>query len=250
MLNLRKGRPIAVIDNGKYKGEIIYIKDDKGPNDYEGTKDINLKNSTVNPMLDDKARSVMYIAGPSGSGKSTYAANLAKSYRKMHPKKDIYIFSRTDSRDDPAYKKLKPIQVTLDDSLITDPIDISEIDGGSLIIFDDCNTVHDEDIKKEIEKLQADIMEVGRKMDISIIMTNHLVNPNEKKLGRTIMNEMHGGTFFPKSGSSYQIKYCLKQYMGLDNKQIDEIMKLPGRWVTILKHYPMCVLHEHGAYLL
>ena len=61
MLNLRKGKPIAIVDNGKYKGEIIYIKDDKGPNDYEGTKDINLKNSTVNPMLDDKARSVMYI---------------------------------------------------------------------------------------------------------------------------------------------------------------------------------------------
>ena len=61
---------------------------------------------------------------------------------------------------------------------------------------------------------------------------------------------MQSLTVFPKSGSSQQIRYCLKQYYGLNNKQINAILSLPSRWITIYKNYPMCVLYEKGAFVI
>jgi hypothetical protein len=207
--------------------------------------------STLLPIPSVDERSVDYIAGPSGSGKSTYAAKLATSFKKIYPEKDFFVFSRTDARRDPAFAKLKPIQITIDDSIVDNPVDITnELSGGCLILFDDCNTIQNDAQKKAIDKLMADIMEVGRKLNIWIIITNHLVIPNEKKVARTILNEMQSLTVFPKSGSLQQIRYCLKTYYGLNNKQINEITHVPSRWVTIYKNYPMCVLHEKGAYIL
>jgi hypothetical protein len=255
MLSLQEGEPIAIIESGKYKGELIgLVKDEENSEDSSeelcGTREIYLKKDTLSPVLSANERQVGYIAGPSGSGKSFYASKLIKMFKKMFPKKDIYLFSRTDYKDDPAYKKLKPIQIELDESLIDDPIDITEIQGGSLIIFDDCNTIPDTRIKKVVDALICDIMEVGRKLGIWIILTNHLVNPNEKKFARTVMNEMQSFTFFPKSGSAYQIKYCLKNYFGMSKEQIEKIMRLKSRWVTVLKNYPQCVLYKHGVYLI
>jgi len=287
MLNFSEGRPLAKISGGKYNNEILYIdtKDDKekicgGCNCKSCSKkcikkrcckNCNMYNkdssssegdhggecfevsdeSYLLPIPSVDERSVDYIAGPSGSGKSTYAAKLAMSFKKIYPQKDFFIFSRTHSKNDPAFSKLKPIQIIIDDSIVDNPIDITrELTGGCLVLFDDCNTIQNDAQKKSIDKLMADIMEVGRKLNIWIIITNHLVIPNEKKVARTILNEMQSLTVFPKSGSVQQIRYCLKQYYGLNNKQIDEIIHVPSRWVTIYKNYPMCVLHEKGAYIL
>jgi len=251
MLNLNDGQPIGKIDGGKYKDEIIYLQsDDYDEDDYNGCQKIDLKKNKLKPLMNTDARQVCYIAGPSGSGKTTYAVELAKSYKKIFPKRPIYVFSRADIKNDPAFKGLKVMQIALDETLVSDPIDITELEEGSLVLFDDCNTIGDKAIKTAIDHLITDIMEVGRKLGLWLILTNHLVNPNEKKFGRTVMNEMQSFTFFPKSGSAYQIRYCLKNYFGMSKKQIDDILALKSRWVTVLKSYPQCVLHLHGAYLL
>lgn len=204
------------------------------------------------PLPNFQERFVEYISGPSGSGKSTVASQLAQQFKIMYPGKPIYIFSRTDAKKDPAFLKLRPIQIDIDETMIDNPIDITKevTEGGCLMIFDDCNTIHNDKVKKEIDKLMSDAMEVGRKLDCNIIITNHLVIPNEKKFARTMLNEMNMLTIFPKSGSSQQIKYALKTYYGLNNKQIDKILESPGRWVRISKTYPQYVLNEHGAYIL
>ena len=204
------------------------------------------------PLPNFSERFVEYISGPSGSGKSTVASQLAQQFKIMYPQKPIYMFSRTDSKKDPAFQKLRPIQIDIDETMIDNPIDITKevTEGGCLMIFDDCNTIHNDKVKKEIDKLMSDAMEVGRKLDCNIIITNHLVIPNEKKFARTMLNEMNMLTIFPKSGSSQQIKYALKTYYGLNNKQIDKILESPGRWVRISKTYPQYVLNEHGAYIL
>ena len=143
------------------------------------------------------------------------------------------------------------MQVKIDESLLENPIDIEkDIKKGSLIIFDDCSTVINKKVKEAINNLIIDILEVGRKLGIWVIMTNHLVNPAERKLGRVILNELQTFTFFPRSGSAYQIRYCLKQYFGLSKKQIDAIFELPSRWVTVRRQYPMVVIYQHGAYQL
>lgn len=279
MLNLSAGRPLALISGGEYDREIIYLKledddkccgcvkcskkcirkpccndckiyyDDDDVEDNLGT-DFKIDDGKLLALPKVDERSVDYIAGPSGSGKSTYAVSLARAFKKIYPKKDFFVFSRTDVKNDPAFAGLRPIQVTIDESIVDDPIDITQLSAGCFILFDDCNTLPNEKQKKAIDKLMADIMEVGRKLGIWICITNHLVIPNEKKIARTIMNEMQSLTVFPKSGASQQIRYCLKQYYGLNNKQITKIIELPSRWVTVHKNYPMCVVYDKGVFIL
>ncbi len=204
------------------------------------------------PLPDLTERFVEYIAGPSGSGKSHIASGLATEFKRINPRKPVYIFSRTDARKDPVYRNLKPIQIDINETLLEDPIDITDEikEGGALMIFDDCGTIQDDKLRKEVEKLMSDAMEVGRKLNCNIIITNHLVIPNEKKFARTVLNEFNTLTVFPKSGSSQQIRYALKTYVGLNNKQIDDILALKSRWVRISKSYPQYVLYDKGAYIL
>lgn len=271
MLNLdSQGRPIAKIisKQNDNQGTLIYLNTDddikcsntkcKGfckscISKIKGEDSIKLNKQLVNllpiPKLDE--REVMYIAGPSGSGKSSHAAKILNLLQQIFPEKNIYGFSRTNLKDDPAYKDIKISQISLDESLIENPIDINrEIKDSAIILFDDCNTIQSDSLKKTIEKLIMDILEVGRKLNIWIILTNHLVIPNERKLARTILNEIQSFTFFPKSGTSQQISYCLKNYFGLDAKKIREILSIDSRWVTIYKNYPMYVIYDSGVYIL
>ena len=281
MLSLTKGRPIAKIIGGNYDGELLGLvmehqrdeecclcedcgkkcrkrpccKRCKVKLDSDEVSNLGdaivLTEGKLIPLPNVDSRSVDFIAGPSGSGKSTCAVNLATIFKKVFPEKDIYLFSRTDFKNDPVFRDLHPIQIKIDESLLDKPIDITqELKGGALIIFDDCNTLQNDKLKKEIDKLMNDIMEIGRKLGIWIIITNHLVIPSEKKMARTVLNEMHTLTVFPKSGSAQQIRYCLKTYFGLPEKQIQEILNLPSRWVMINKSYPQFVIHEKGAYLI
>lgn len=276
MFSLYSGLPIAKIIGGEYNGEIVFLKkeDDKNNRDERCCRKCSnkckkkpcckkceyndeigdnfiLEDGKLQPLMNVEQRSVNYVAGPSGSGKSTYASDLIRTYRKIFPEKELFIFSRTNAGNDPALVKLGGRQVEIGEKLVTNPINIEkQLKGGCIILFDDCNTIQNEKFKKAVDKLMEDIMETGRKMDITTIITNHLVIPNEKKFARTVLNEIHSMTFFPKSGSSQQIRYALKTYFGLNNKQIDELLALPSRWVTISKQYPMFVLHEKGGFIL
>ena len=248
-LSLTDGTPFARIISGQYKNKLIFIDADETAEGPHYAK-IDLKKSKLEPIMNPDQRGVYVVGGPAGAGKSTYAAKLAQSFKKIHPKKDIYFFSRTDVKDDPAYKKIKPIQVKLDESPISDPILIEDIDKGSLLIFDDVNTIHDKNIKAEVLHLIQDVLEVGRKMNLSIIITTHLINPSEKVFARTMLNEVQYLTFFPRGSSAYQIRYVLQNYFGLDKAQIDVVLKLPSRWVTISKLYPPVVMYDGGCYTL
>jgi len=246
-----EGTPIAKFMN-KRKSTLLCISKDgeSSDSDDDKLKYVQLASGKFEPRMNPYQRNVNYIAGPSGSGKTHYAVALAKAYLKMFDV-PFFVFSRTDYRKDPAFKGMKPIQIDINESLLTDPIDITqELTGGSLVLFDDCNTIQDDKLLKVVEKLIADILEIGRKENINILYTSHLVIPNNKKAARTIMNELQTVTVFPKSGSAQQIRYALKTYFGLDNKQIDRIIQTKSRWVTVSKSYPMYVLSEKEAYIL
>jgi len=273
MLSLGGGKPIAQIRGGKLNGEIVCIWEEKKCcskhseyckmkpccnkcNIYDVVmigKKLELKNGIMVPIVDLEQRSVNYIAGPSGSGKSTIASKLIKGYCSLNPEKPLYIFSRTNPKDDPAFKNLKYTTVPINqDLLIENPIDIKQdLAGGSIVLFDDCNTIQDDKLKKAVEKIIEDILEVGRKMDITIFITNHLIVPNERRFARTIMNELQTLTIFPQSGSAYQIEQVLCTYFGVDKNRVKkEILSLPSRWVMVKKNFPRTVLHEKGAFIL
>ncbi len=261
MFNLNDGKAVAKIAGGDDNGEILYLTKEKevvsdnSSDDSESSVD-NLGprvefDGRLSPLLDVDQRNVAYVAGPSGSGKTTYALNLVKNYLKIFPRKDFFLFSRADYKNDPAYQGMRVQQVKIDETILEHPINIeTELVGGSILLFDDCNTIQNDKLKKQIDKLMGDIMEVGRKLDITIIITNHLVIPNERKMARTLLNEAQIITVFPKSGSTQQIAYALKTYFGLSKRQINELLDLPSRWVTVYKNYPIFVMYEHGAYIL
>lgn len=280
--SLTKGRPIAKIVGGDYDGEIVGLVTEEKDEDkpcckrcsskckkrpccedcnmcYKDKTDrlsdlgnsIKFTEGNLMPLPNIEGRSVDYIAGPSGSGKTTQAVSLINAFKKIFPDKDFYLFSRTNYKEDPAYKGLRPIQIPINDDLIENPIDITkELRGGTILLFDDCNTVQNSKQKKEVDKLMGDIMETGRKLGIWIVITNHLVLPSERQMARTVMNELHTMTIFPRSGSTQQITYSLKTYFGLSKKQIDEILQLPSRWVLVSKSYPQFVVFEKGCYTL
>lgn len=250
MLNIKEGEPIAQIKSGKHKNDIIYL-DRMLDDEKKGTNEIDLKKNKLQTILNPDNRQVCYVCGPSGAGKSHYTASLIESYNKLFPKRDVFLFSRTDAKNDPAYAKLKKIsQVALDESLIEEPIDIEEdFEYGSLVVFDDCNTINDKKILDAVNLLMADILECGRKLGLWIIITSHLITTSDRKMSKIIMNEQQALTIYP-SGGAHQIKYCLKNYYGFSTKQIARILALKSRWVTILKNFPQCIIYEHGCYLL
>lgn len=249
MFNSKKGRPVIKIRGGEHDGKIIYINEDDKVKSGNLGKEFEVDDGKLEIIPNIDQRETVYIAGPSGSGKSTFAAKYIQKYKKLFEENPIYVFSR-DNGGDPEINKLKPVYVPITDDLVNNPIDITEEMQDSLILFDDCNTIMNDKIKKSISKLIQDILEVGRKLNIYIVLTSHLVIPNEKKDARVIMNEMHSLTVFPKSGSSQQIAYALKTYFGLNKNQIEHILGLDSRQVTIYKSYPSYVVYDKGCFIL
>jgi hypothetical protein len=269
MLSLTRGRPIAKICGGKLDGELIFLDTTEEPccskcggcclkhkkpccknccKMGEIGKKIMIDDGKLTPVPNDSGRETPYIAGQSGSGKSTLTAEYAGNFKKMYKDGDIFLFSRLD--EDPSLDKIKPTRIKIDDSLVHDPIDITkEIQDGSLIIFDDIDTIQDKKQRDAVYKLLNDVLEIGRHINCYCIVTNHLINPSDRKFGRCILNECSSISFFPKSGNAHQISYVLKNYLGFSTKQIKKVMKLPSRWVTVFKNYPTCVLYEQGCFI-
>lgn len=249
MFSFKKGRPIAKFINGPNKGRVTLNIIDRGNLKGELGSKIQFESHLI-PVPDIINRQVVYIAGPSGSGKSTMAAEYITTFKKAFPDRPIYIFSR--KKNDPALDHLNPNWVCIDERMVENPIDITTDIGsdGALVLFDDCATFIDDKIKKAVSKLMADILEVGRSLNIYCVVTSHLINPNERRDGRIILNESHSIVIFPKSGNSHAINYALKTYCGFSKKSIEEILNLPSRWVWISKQYPNYILYSNGAYIV
>jgi hypothetical protein len=191
-------------------------------------------------------RECLYIAGPSGSGKSTYLNNYVKEYKKVFPKREVYIFSRVEQ--DKTLEGNNDIQhIMIDEELLDDPI-VNEDLTKSAVIFDDVDTIQEKNIADYIAHLRSDLLETGRHNKVTLLCTSHLLMDYKKT--RTLLNEATSVTFFPRSGSAYHIQRFLKVYCGLNQIQIERILALPSRWVTICKTAPMWVLYSQGCYLL
>lgn len=247
MFTFDKGRPIAKFTTGKNKDKVILklLENDDNESEILGT-DIEFNRSKIVPIPNEKTR-IYYIAGPSGSGKSTMAANILQSYKKDNPKNPIYIFSRKD--EDAILDKLKPIRIMIDDDLLDSPVDITKEANNCCFLFDDYNTIQDKELREAVSKIMHDILEVGRSYNVTCIITNHLINGDNKKDMRTIFSEAHNITIFPQCGNRHGMEYMLKNYIGLHKDIIKRILNLKSRWCTISTTYPNYILYENGAFI-
>lgn len=211
------------------KGQYIYFNPEGSPNVFQTDTEIEI-------IPNNKAREILYITGPSGSGKSYFAAKYVEKFCEIFPDSKILLFSRKD--EDPAFDKIKQIKrVKIDDELVQANINILQCcKPDTLLIFDDIDSLE----KKNWEcvaKLIYDLCEVGRSYRLYGIITSHLVNSNNKKFSRIILNESHFVTFFPKTNIKGN-KYFLETYCGLEKNAIKELLNKNTRAITVHRNYP------------
>ncbi len=266
MFSFEHGNPVAIVDGGSDHGRVIHLIENPSQEEYS-SEEINdgsfvkvIDDAIMQQLPNTQGHIVMNVGGPKGSGKSTLIGKFAKLYHKIWPNKRIIIIS-SEEEDKPLddIPNVERLDIT-DKDLVDNPIEVKELQG-SLLIFDDYDSIDDKEIRSAIVDLLHRVLKKGRlksseeltieerrEGDIDVIVTSHQLLDYKKT--REILNEMTSVTFFPKSGSTFQLKRLLKEYCGLSNQDIDEIFDLPSRWVTYFKQYPNWVLFEKGCYLL
>lgn len=247
MLSWSSGQiPVAVVrgsKGGKNDGKILYLSDKQNapPGSFV---DLEMLDGQLQVYPNPSQRNVAYCAGQSGSGKSTWMGNYIAEYALLHKDRPIFIVSRLN--DDKAFDDIPNVERIPAESVLTDNLTMTNFPEGCFVLFDDTETIPDDKVKKAVQKLRTDILETGRHRMIDVGITNHnLIDGNST---RTILNEAHYLTVFPKGGSMNQLRYLLKTYLGFSREEIAFLTKLPSRWVSIYRNYPGCVVYSTGAY--
>ena len=207
------------------------------------------KGDAVIQQLPDKdaERSVLYISAPSGAGKSYYTREYIAEYRKIYPKRDVFVFSSLD--DDPTLDKLKylkRIKIRKPEFLTTElSVDMFK---DSLVVMDDVDVIADRKIKLKVFQLLNTLLQVGRHENVSVVYTSHMACNGAET--RIILAECHSLTTFPKNIGGKAARYLYDNYLGLDKTEIKSLKSVQGRHVTILKSFPMVALSEGRAWVL
>jgi GTPase SAR1 family protein len=261
MFSFEEGLPIAIVRGGKSDSTIIYLdKDGKESKSMVDMKELSLKDDgKFEQLCNTQNHEICFVAGPSGSGKSTYIANYIRNYQKIYPKKDVFILSALTADKPLDDLGVKRIDLN-DEELLDHPLNVEDF-RGSLLIFDDYDTVGEKKIQEQVNDLLDQCIQIGRikssegltvaesrSGDIDVLIAKHQLYDNKKT--KLILVEATSVTFFPSSGSTYQIESFLKRYAGLKPDAIDKIFNLDGRWVTLFRRYPQLIMSEKQMYLL
>ncbi len=226
--------------HSKQRSEIIY-------NDGSRISPIYLlKNDPKEPTVR------VYCCGATGSGKTTWIINFIKEllhskatfFNKAIPKR-IIVFSVLE--EDAKLDELDVTRIKIDDQLLDDPIKLDELDN-SIVIFDDVETFSNKKYRDAVANLRDQCLSEGRHHGIITLCTNHQITDYKKT--RNLLLESELITFFPKGGGLSGIKRLLTTYVGLGKDEIEKILSLPSRWITIYNRYPITCLYETGMFLL
>lgn len=248
-----KGKIIAEIINKQNpkKNRDLYCENDKTQvKNYLEEIELDDEDEVIQQVPNKKTeRSILYITGSSGSGKSYYTKEYIKQYHLAYPKHPIYLFSSlADDKTLDSIKYLK--RINLNDKFLNTQFTIEDFEK-MLVIFDDTDVISNKILKRKLLEIQAKILETGRHTSTSFIYTSHIANKGHET--KQILNEAHSLTIFPNTAGARTTKYLLEGLFGLDKNQIKKIKQIgttKSRWITILKTYPLIVLHEKGAYTL
>lgn len=194
-------------------------------------------------------RECIYVCGSSGSGKSTFVNTYCCLWKKMFPERDIYWFS-TLQEDESV--KTDVIRIPQSDMVLmkTRPYTIDNIDEGSLVVFDDCDTIEDKLIRERVWDLQNAILQTGRHRNIYCIIISHLLLRPEARRRDIIFTEIRMLVLFPGGGNRAQMIRVLTGKLGVDKKQATELVQRPSRWVAVQCTYPVYQIWDHGISLL
>jgi hypothetical protein len=113
----------------------------------------------------------------------------------------------------------------------------------TLLIFDDIDSL-DKKYWDSVARLIFELCEVGRSYKLYGLITSHLINSNNKKFSRIILNESHYVVFFPKTNVKGN-KYFLENYVGMEKNSIKELLNKPTRAMLIHRFYPNFYITKH-----
>lgn len=246
-LNMEKvGNLLCKVEGGKYNNKLIAVCGDKHADGYmHPFERLVLPDGKFQHVPNpDTERQILYITGASGSGKSTYTKNYCKQYKKLYPKRPIYLFSSI--KEDESLDEIKPQRIVIDDSLVDAPLAAEEFQD-SLVIFDDTDALSNKKHREAVNNILSEILETGRHFNTSCILTFHLATGGRDT--RRILNEAHSIIFFPHSGSGVGAKRLLQDYLGLDKDTIKRLKKMDTRWCCMHKNYPQVLMTEKEIWL-
>lgn len=239
-------KALCIVRGGQYNNEIIYLNELDDNGDCNGdSNELEIQDGKIELLPSSKKnRDCIVVAGKSGSGKSYWTRSFVKNYMKLYPKRNVLLFSPVE--EDAAFDDLNINKIMLDNDLIENPFDITELKD-SLVIFDDTDSVIDSKLKKMIIDLQDRILEIGRHNKISTIITLHKIT--DYKRTRTILNEAHYVVLFLRGNRSHLSRYYLKQHQDLSKTEMKKVYNLPSRWVCFSNNFPSPIIYEKGLYV-
>ena len=250
-LNVDKiGRFLAKVEGGRYDRKIVSVSSEIGGNkkgdDYSKSfSRLHLDEGRFQQVpCPDTERQILYITGASGSGKSTYTKNYIKQYKKMYPKRPVYLFSAL--KEDESLDEINPERIVIDDSLVEQPL-LAEDFKDSCVIFDDTDCISNKKHREAVNNILGEILETGRHFNTTCILTFHLATGGRDT--RRILNEAHSVVYFPHSGSNVGLKRLLQDYLGIDKKTMKEIKDSKSRWATVFRNYPNVIMTEKDIWL-
>lgn len=201
--------------------------------------------------LKSEYRSSFYVAAPADAGKSVYASGIIARYHKIWPDNPIYGICATKLADDRTYKDLPIKQIPLDFVRKTygEKKGLKELFGmkGCMVLCDDWDAMEKTRDRPMVLQLIQDILNLGRKMRISIIVTSHLLNNYNQT--RAIIHDSEFVTVFPRHTIPNQVRMLLNKVINLDLTATNRVFSM-GRWVTVHKTYPQFMLSEKECSLL
>lgn len=205
---------------------------------------------TFEPAINPNARLAAFIFGAPGAGKSYLASLMAEDYHRMHPAEPVWLFSLGAS--DKAFDRFKWVKrICVSDhaeQLLDNPVVVQEL-SNSLVIFDDCDQIRNKELFETLNHLRDDALELGRKMNINVIVTSHYPNKG-KKTSSVPKHASNMTAFFPKGGERGTITRYLQSSMNMTKKQAESIASLPSRWIIVMTDYPGAILSERYASVL
>ena len=183
-------------------------------------------------------RLVQYVAASAGAGKTVYASALARRYARMWPDHPIWGVCKTDMSDDPAWEGVQIHQLPLEKT--QGDLKAKFGNTGCLLIVDDWDSEEDSR-RKMVLQLIKDVINLGRKMRISIIVTSHAITNYHET--RDIISEAEYITLFPEATMPAHLYYMCVKKLGVTPEMFRRLAK-KGRWITIHTKAPMYILSE------
>ena len=284
--------PVAIANGGEYDDQFLYVtREEYRPEESEESeeetpahgkrpalmwmerrkkpkdaREVYLRDGAFIPVPNPLNESnVYYICGPRGSGKTSLAVSIANVYNRMKPENRIFLFCETanSEQNQRIFGTLENLHVIpLDETLITQPLDLEEL-RDSMVIFDDVETlgkveIEEFDGKKTkyrkydlttiIQELKDKIIQNGRHFNMDVLILAHMLFSYTKS--RKVLEELNYLVFFNGATGATHVSRYLKNFLGLDAKQIQKITKQSSRWTLVSKSAPRYVLTEHRAFML